>query len=322
MRGRGALRGMRALLRIAGLVLLPAVLPPGGGSALAAQGGGAGGPGGAAARAVRGPAADAAGIVVAGPAATAASLELVSGDGQFWYLGRQLRAPIVFRLSGPEVDPDQCPLFRVAFNSEDADRVSPLLGDPRWEEGQCLVRVWWSLGNGVGRQHLRAEVVGGDGRRATAHAVARQGARLFFGGAWTPRQDGWTTLDGTGENASVRTIDPTGAFHPILGVDFPAWPSRDRVRLAAAASSPHLDRFFFFGFSGLQAFLFGQAQEGSPVDLHLGFQLSRREIGLSGERCAPRPTCTSRDLRFGGLSLLVTVDGASTFRGLAGAVLR
>ncbi len=250
------------------------------------------------------------------------SLEVVAGDGQFWYLGRQLRAPVVFRLSGPEVTPDRCPLFRVAFTSEDAERVSPVTGDPAWDGGGCLVRAWWSLGHGVGRQHLRAEVVGGGGRRATAHAVARQGARLFFGGAWTPRQERWTTLEGSGENASVRTVEPTGAFHPVVGVDFPVWPSRDRLRLAAAAASPHLDRYFFFGFSGLQAFLFGQAQEGSPVDLHLGFQLSRREVGVSGERCAPRPACTTRDLRFSGLSILVTVDGASTFRGLAGAVLR
>jgi hypothetical protein len=255
------------------------------------------------------------------PRAEDLALEVVAGNGQFWYLGRQLRAPMVFRVSGPGVDARSCSFIPVGFSSEDADRVTPLVGDPVWEEGQCRVNAWWSLGMGVGRQHLRGEILGGGGR-ATAHATARQGARLFFGGAWTPRQDGWAVVEGSGAAARVRPVAATGAFRPVLGVDFPLLPSRDRVRLAAAAASPRLDQFFFFGFSVLQALLVGQAQEGSPVDLHMGFQLSRREVARSGPGCAPEPVCTSSDLRFGGLSLMVTVDGGSAFRGLAGTVLR
>jgi len=248
-------------------------------------------------------------------------LELVSGDGQSWYLGRQLREPLVFRITGQGMGSAECRDLRVYFSSEDAERLSPLVGDPTWEDGDCLVRTWWTLGFGIGRQHLRAEVPG-HSRRASAHAVARQGARIFFGGAWTPRQDGWSEVHSGDGGPSLRGVEPTGGFHPILGVDFPLWPSLDRLRMAAAAGSPHLDRYFFFGFSGLQAFLFGPAQEGSPVDLHLGFQLSRREVGQRGDRCAPELVCSRRDLRFGGFSALVTIDGASTFRGLAGAVLR
>lgn len=249
------------------------------------------------------------------------TLAVITGEGQFWYVGRQLREPVVFRISGTGLEEAGCHDLRVYFTSDDAERVSPVVGDPRWEEGECRVRAWWTLGYGVGRQHLRAELPAG-GRRATTHAVARQGARIFFGGAWTPRQDGWTELRDDAEGPSLRNVQPTGAFRPVLGVDFPAWPTQDRIRLAAAAASPHLDQFFFFGFSGLQAFLFGPAQEGSPVDLHLGFQLSRREVGRNGPACDPDPACTVRDLRFGGFSVLVTVDGASAFRGLAGAVLR
>jgi hypothetical protein len=255
------------------------------------------------------------------PRAVDLALELTSGDGQHWYLGRQLRAPLVFRISGPGVDRSTCSFIPVGFSSDDADRVTPLVADPAWEGEGCFVKAWWSLGDGVGRQHVRGEILGGGGR-ATAHAKARQGARLFFGGAWTPMQDSWRRIEGSGEAATIRTVSGTGAFRPVVGVDFPAWPSLDRLRLAAAAASPRLDQFFFFGFSGLQALLFGPAQEGSPVDLHVGFQLSRREVARSGAACGGVSPCTTSDLRFGGLSFILTVDGGSAFKGFAGTILR
>lgn len=310
--GRGH-RPLPAGAPVALALLLTVFAPPGGGPGLAAQEGSDGARGAGSA-----PLAPSS-VELPDPADLA--LDVVSGDGQFWYLGRQLRSPMVFRVSGPGVDARSCSFIQVGFRSEDADRVTPVVGDPAWDGGECRVSAWWSLGTGVGRQHLRAEILGGGGR-ATAHATARQGARLFFGGAWTPRQDAWTVREGSGDDAYVRTVPATGAFRPVLGVDFPLIPSRDRIRLAAAAASPRLDQFFFFGFSVLQALMVGQAQEGSPVDLHMGFQLSRREVAVRGPGCAPEPVCTSSDLRFGGLSLMVTVDGGSAFRGLAGTVLK
>lgn len=248
-----------------------------------------------------------------------AGLEAVDGTGQYWYTGRQLRSPLVVELRGETAG--SCGNRRVTFDAGEDGDVSPAVAAARWAEGRCTAEGWWSLGSTVGVQHVRARLDGGG--EASFQAVARQGARIFFGGAWTPREERWVELVEPDEGSPyLRETDPTGVFRPIVGVDFALWPSWRTVRMGVAAAAREIDRYFYFGLSGLQAFVFGPGQEGSAVDVHFGIQLSRRDVGVSGAACAPATVCTRRDLRFSGVSFMITVDGASAFRGLAGAVLR
>lgn len=244
------------------------------------------------------------------------------GTGQFWYAGRQLRQPLAVTISGE--DAASCAHRRVAFDAGADGAVSPRVALAVWDGSSCRAEGWWSLGPTIGIQHARATLEDAPEFGAvTFQAVARQGARIFFGGAYTPREEGWVELvDEEGTAAGLREVPPTGFFRPIMGVDFALWPSWHRVRVAVGASAREIDRYFFFGISALQGLVFGPGQEGSAVDVHAGIQLSRRDVGLSGAACAPAAFCTRRDLRFSGVTFMVSIDGASAFRGLAGAVLR
>jgi hypothetical protein len=212
----------------------------------------------------------------------------------------------------------------VAFDTGGDGEVSPALAVAEWDGERCVARGWWTLGPTVGVQHARASLPGGAPTSSVVfQAVSRQGARIFFGGAWTPMQSSWTELVPTSSGpGELREVEGRGVFRPVVGVDFPIWPSWRRVRLAVGAGAREMDRHFYLGVSALQALVFGPGQEGSAVDVQVGIQLSRREVGISGPRCAPNPVCTRSDLQFGGIAFLVTVDGASAFKGLAGAVLR
>lgn len=248
-----------------------------------------------------------------------AGIEATDGMGQFWYVGRQLRRPLVVELAGETAA--SCSARRVTFDAGDDGGVSPEVAGGRWVDGRCVAEGWWNLGPTVGMQHVEARVDGGG--QAVFQAVARQGARIFFGGAWTPREERWVELVEPDEGSPyLRDNEPTGVFRPIVGVDFALWPSWRRIRMGVAASAREIDRHFYVGLSALQALVLGPGQEGSAVDVHVGLQLSRRDIGVSGAACAPVTVCTRRDLRLSGLTFMVTVDGASAFRGLAGAVLR
>lgn len=253
-----------------------------------------------------------------------ATLEIVGRARQYWYTGRQLRRPLRVELSDESAE--TCGRRQVVFDAGADGQVSPAAARPRWIEGSCRAEAWWRLGPTVGVQHAVAHLDGGsDVAAVTFQAIARQGARIFFGGAYTPREEGWVELveseDGS-EPARLQEVEPTGYFRPIVGVDFPLWPEWQRIRVAVGASAREIDRFFFFGLSALQGLVFGPGQEGSAVDVHAGIQLSRRDVGVAGEPCAPDPICSRRELRFSGLTFMVSIDGASAFRGLAGAVLR
>ena len=217
--------------------------------------------------------------------------------------------------------------YTPVVNIADDGEISPSEAVGVWRESRCVAEGWWNLGSNVGLQHATAHLVDAAGSAGSTEAVvfqaiARQGARLFFGGAWTPREDRWVELVDDGSEPFLREVDPTGIFRPVIGVDFPIWPSWRRIRVAAGAGAREIDRTFYFGVSLLQGLLFGPSQEASAVDLHLGVQLSRRNVGIADPACGPSGLCTRRDLRFSGFTALVTVDGASAFRGLAGAVLR
>lgn len=121
----------------------------------------------------------------------APGVEAVDGANQVWYVGRQLRRPLVVEVAGETAR--SCEGRRVSFDAGDDGDVSPATAVPRWIDGRCRAEGWWSLGPTVGVQHVRARV-DGDPREAVFQAVARQGARIFFGGAWTPREDGWIEL--------------------------------------------------------------------------------------------------------------------------------
>lgn len=254
-------------------------------------------------------------------ATTEGPLEVMSGEGQYWYTGRQLRTPIVFRL--PDADEEECVNARAAFRPSASGTPSPDTVNGRWENGQCLFSSFWTLGSQVGRQHLKATLVGTPELSTDVSATAREGARVFFGMAYTPRQDSYTELSAAGDGTSeVRSVERRAVVRPIIGVDFPLWPTWERIRVSAATSAKEIDEFFYFGISGLQVAVFGHAQEASAIDLHVGLQLSRRDLGFQGAACDDQPFCTRRDLRVGGLALLLTIDSASAFKGLAGAVLR
>ncbi|MEK9500810.1 hypothetical protein WI372_07465 [Gemmatimonadota bacterium DH-20] len=244
---------------------------------------------------------------------------VVDGADQVWYLGRQLRQPVVIAV--PAESEADCMRHRVTFRAAGDGQVSPASAQAAWVWGRCEAESWWRLGETVGVQHLSAAVEGE--AEVVVRAVARQGARIFFGGAWTPSEDAWTELVTTGEAAPYLKERAGGSvFRPVIGVDFALWPSWRQVRVGVGASAREIDRHFYFGLSVLQGLVFGPGQEGSAVDVHMGLQLSRRDIGRTGASCAPATFCTERDLRFSGLTFMVTIDGASAFRGLAGSVLR
>lgn len=250
----------------------------------------------------------------------AQSAALGPGTDQYWYTGRQLRQPVVVEL--PADSEAGCIAQEVHFDAGDDGEVSPAVAQGRWRDGRCRAEGWWRLGETVGVQHLRART-GATETAMVVRAVARQGARIFFGGAWTPREDGWVELAEDDDGSPyLKQNDPSGIFRPVVGVDFPIWPSWRRVRMGVGASARDIDRFFYVGLSALQSLVFGPGQEGSAVDVHVGLQFARRDIGMTGSTCAPVAYCTRRDLRFGGLTFMVTVDGASAFKGLAGSVLR
>ena len=234
------------------------------------------------------------------------------GDQQFWFVNRQLRSPVVFELPG--YTEAECPLVRINLEPSGSGSVSPAIPVPTWTNGACQVVTFWELSNEVGTQHLVAE--GGDGLASVVTARARRGGSVFFGAAYTPHQESYTRFVSEG-SAEVETVSPSAAFRPVIGVDFPIWPSLERVRMAVATSVPEVDEYFFFGASLLQGIVFGPAQEGASVDVHVGFQISRRDVA---QPCATG-YCGTRDLRFSGITFLLTVDGSSAFRGLAGAFL-
>ncbi|MEZ4414227.1 MAG: hypothetical protein R3E10_00580 [Gemmatimonadota bacterium] len=259
-----------------------------------------------------------------------------SGDGQSWFAGRQLPRPILLHIDNV---PDElaCHRTAVVFRPSENGHPSPDTAYGAWSEGRCRVETRWNLADRVGRQHLKATLDGYPDERVVLEATGRQGARVFFGVAYTPRQDAYTTLVKTSDTAvvqagdttrfltydstSVRSIERRAGVFPIVGVDFPLWPSVERLRLSAAMSVRE-DRIFFFGMSGLQAFVFGESAEASAIDLHLGLQLSRRDVGFEGAVCAPARFCSRSDLRVAGVTFLLTVDSASAFRGLASTLLR
>jgi len=258
------------------------------------------------------------------------------GDGQAWFAGRQLPDPIQVALPFA-ADPEECSRVRVVFRASEDGSPSPDTTSGAWSESGCMAQAYWSLSNRVGKQHLRVSLVGEPERQVEYEATGRQGARVFFGIAYTPSQDSYTELGFRSDTAVVqsgdttrfvasdstwvRTVESRAGVFPVLGVDFPVWPSLERLRLSAAMSVRE-DRLFFFGFSGMQAFVFGPSAEASAIDLHVGLQLSRRDVGLQGEACSPDPFCSRSDLRVAGVTILLTVDSASAFRGLASAVLR
>lgn len=236
----------------------------------------------------------------------------VGNGGQSWFVDRQLREPVEVTLAS--VDESTCRSATLSVDASGSGEVSPGLPFFAWDGQRCQALLYWTLSGEIGRQHLVLETMGD---RAIVEARARRGARVFFGAAYTPRQDSFRQVS---SGDLVEDVDSNAAFRPVVGVDFPLWPSLDRVRMAVATGARELDEFFYFGASLLQAGVFGPQQEAASVDVHLGFQLSRRQIVVPGEACGSSP-CTKSDLRFGGVALMLTVDGSSAFRGLAGAIL-
>lgn len=253
--------------------------------------------------------------------AGAPELVVADTDVPVWYIGRQLRNPVRLEVRG--ATERTCPNTQVTATVSGQGLVSPQNAPGVWEDGRCIASISWTLSNEIGRQHLSATVAGSNNEPLIVEAKGRQGARVFFGAAYTPREEGHTTLgsapDGT---PAVDAVDPRAVFRPIMGVDFAPWPEWDRVRMAVATGARDFDRQFFFGFSVLQAFVFGQPSEGATVDVHAGIQLTRRDIAITGPQCGAAPACEDSDLRFSGLTFFLGIDGASAFRGLAGTILR
>ncbi len=251
-----------------------------------------------------------------------ATLAPASTEVPVWYIGRQLRKPIEVTVNG--VAAQECPKARVSFQASGKGLASPDAAPGVWADNRCVVTVSWTLSDEVGRQHLTAQLVnGGSPEPVVFEARGRQGARLFFGAAYSPHEEAFTRfMEIEGEPPRLEQVEARAAFRPVMGVDFAPWPEWDRLRLAVGTGARDFDKQFFFGFSMLQAFVFGQPSEGSTVDLHAGIQLTRREIGLAGSQCEGVPVCKTSDLRFSGLAVFIGVDGASAFRGLASTILR
>jgi hypothetical protein len=264
--------------------------------------------------------------------------------GRYGFEERQLRHPVRVAVVGP--DEARCPAQRVAFRPIGTGAVaSPDTARAEWDvqQGTCVAETYWTLARGVGHQSMIATVAGQPTTSQTYRARARARPRILMGIAGSILAwDEYTRMaaDTTRVTVAHRFEDVVvfrdtlvierrpvqkrreTAYHPVIGVDFPAIEHFGRLRTVVATSARDPRNNLYLGASILQP-VWGFAHEGLGVDLHGFVHIQRRQVVTDVAVCAaPGPDCP-RDWRTApvALGLLLSLDGATVFTRLLDALV-
>jgi hypothetical protein len=105
------------------------------------------------------------------------------GNHQTWYEERQQQHPLRVEISGPASE-TECLGAAVAFRPGSGGTSAPDTAYGMWstEDPQhCVATSWWRLSKGVGRQSLRANLVGEPAKAVNFSAQARALPRIVVG---------------------------------------------------------------------------------------------------------------------------------------------
>jgi hypothetical protein len=272
--------------------------------------------------------------VKAPDSSTPLTLAYVEGDGQSWYEKRQLKDTLVVEIRNAG-DADKCRAAKVAFRPVGTGATSPDTVRGSWDvaTSRCTASARWRLQEGVGVQHLRAELTGAAPVmfRANARALPRitLGMALSDPGAYhriARASDTVTVAQNFGDSVVTRkrvisrdTLDsenPKLPVTPTIGFDWPLIPQVHGLRVSAAASIADPDKDWFFGVSVLQPF-FGLSHEANGVTLNFVAHVNRREEVKDAQACRFRRECDTDDVvRFVSLGAMFTIAQTDLFGAL------
>jgi hypothetical protein len=282
-------------------------------------------------------------------------LVALDGEGQHWYVGKQLRKPIVLSIEPPpgagEPSKDDCSGNAVVFRTKEGTLL-PDTAMAEWDvsRGKCLLRARWKLGDVVGTTQAQATIVGSKTPPLTLNASAHALPWLGFGLAWTrvsaydrvaqktksfrvarrfATVSGLDSAEIAYDSVDSRTIPDLSTaqsvLSPTIGANFPLslWAEgAARIRLSVAADIKRPLTDWFVGASPLRLFS-GLASEAIGGDIQLVLHISRRELlkdktgCSSGNGCEVRPTT-----RVVGAGVMVQVSGETVLSTLVGAIAK
>lgn len=291
-------------------------------------------------------------------------VKISTGNNQAWYEKSPQRFPLVveIRRAGKEgdtigqpiTDPVECAAQRVAFSrigtagalTPDTTRGSVFPASERrpwWRRSPakggviCEARANWTLGEGAGRRHARATLLGDavlpSRKDVQFETVARALPRLIAGigptrnrgylGAKAGEQrivrverqfpDG-TKLAFDSTVSSPAAVDEVGSswsVAPIVGVSAAVIPRLERFSLTAGVSLTSPQDDWYAGFSLLRPF--GRlGMEGLPIDVHLLGHWGRRAVLANVDACRTEGSCrTEEDVMWHGAAAMVSIDAGS-----------
>jgi hypothetical protein len=257
--------------------------------------------------------------------------ETARGGVPHWYEKRQLPRRIVAQVEGAGRCEDNLLAFRpvgsTAVTSPDTVRAETA------ENGDCVARTSWRLGEGVGWQHMRISFADEPSNYRNVSAIARALPRIGAGLAVSydfstyPRLnlredtvqvihrlpgDSIIVRDSVVNKASIDTVEVDWSVHPTVNVDFPMKLSLRWLRGSLAVSLLEPDKDWYAGFSILHPPL-GLTPEKLGVDVHLMAHFGRRKV-------LRNPTCNDDgnvkdcraedDFRMMGVGFIVVVDSS------------
>jgi hypothetical protein len=280
------------------------------------------------------------------PGTTQRNLMLVSDSVVYGYEKGQIHAPVMVSIQNfGESCESNVVVFRpygtVGTGSPDSVRATS--GS---SVGGCTASTWWRLGEGVGRQHLRASLADEPAKSLVLNAVARALPRLGAGVVSTydfrdydtrtvterkvqitrrivDAATGDTTTvvaDSTISTVSVAGVDGSWQTKPTLSIDFPFVASLTGVRVSLGAALESAGRDWYLGMSLLQPFR-GVSQEAVGADFHGVLHFGRRDV-LANPTCDDDDDlsdCRSKDKFFFplGIGVMATFDAGKLFTHLA-----
>lgn len=278
------------------------------------------------------------------------TLRVHSGNFTSWFENAPLRHPIVAEIiragavpdsAGRIMDPAECGARRVAFTRITSGSVTPdtlrgnlqvagVGGNPG--RPGCFASAYWTLGDGPGRRHARAALIGNTTASGSVafEAYARKSPRLIGGiaavrnGSYTAVKRGGTRTihvervlpDGTtisfdstiAARDTVALVGGGWGPAPILGVSTPVLPRWHQFAATVGVDPRSIDRDWYVGFSLLRI-PGGLAVETLPIDLHLLGHFGRTSVVADEGACTLLAQCRTRDdFRWHGIAGLFSVD--------------
>ncbi len=209
----------------------------------------------------------------------------------------------------------------------------------------CFIRAQWRLGEGVGVQSARAQLLPTNDAELTGPTVvgltarARALPRVIVGPVWTYRSH-YTALkqgetrtitvertDSAGvketytrtvtDTSAIEEVDGQGAGALFAGVSFPPVPMATALTMTLGVNAADPLNDWYAGISllrlGVATIGDGLASEGLPMDAFFLVHWGRPEVLVNEAECrATNTSCeTDRRLMWHGLGLMVTVDAST-----------